>query len=346
MATVLRRIDNAVATRAPFFISTPNLNFLITSQSDAEFRASLQLSDVCTADGMPLVWIAKLLGIPIRGRLAGADLFEALKDSKDVDPLKVFLFGGADGVAASACDRINSHGCGLTCAGSYYPGFTPVDDMSTDEVMEAVNASKADILVAALGAKKGQSWLLRNHDRIRIPVRAHLGATIGFQAGSVKRAPVFMQKLGLEWLWRIKEEPQLWQRYWRDGWAFLRLMLTRVLPLLVISRRAQRRWGAKPRDLIINRLDDQKTVILTLEGFATGETIGKAIAAFENVLREKKDVVINFSNIGLIDARFLGLLGVLDKRLGRERLRLSFVEIPPPIKRILRLSGFEFLQRH
>ena len=345
MATVLRRIDSAIATRAPFFISTPNLNFLITSQFDAEFRASLHLSDVCTADGMPLVWIAKILGIPIRERLAGADLFEALKSTKDVDPLKVFLFGGAEGVAASACEKINAHGGGLTCAGSYYPGFTSVDDMSTEEIAERVNASKADILVAALGARKGQTWLLRNHDRIHIPVRAHLGATIGFQAGSVKRAPALMQKLGLEWLWRIKEEPQLWQRYWHDGWAFLRLMLTRIVPLLLVSRRAERRWGSKPRDLVVNRVDDQKSVILKLEGFATAQTIGKAIAVFESVLLEKKDVVINFSNIGLIDARFLGLLGVLDKRLGRERLRLSFAEIPPPIKRILHLSGFEFLQR-
>src|SRR5262252_7009445 len=113
MTTVLRRIDSAVATRTPFFISTPNLHFLVTSQFDTEFRASLHLSDVCTADGMPLVWIAKLLGIPIRERLAGSDLFEALKSTKGVDPLKVFLFGGAEGVAASACEKINSHGGGL-----------------------------------------------------------------------------------------------------------------------------------------------------------------------------------------------------------------------------------------
>ena len=106
MTTALRRIETAAASGQPFLMSTVNLNFLVTSRSDAEFRESLLLSDLCTADGMPVVWIARLLGIPISERVAGSDIFDALKSSKNTTrPLKVFLFGGARGAAAAACEN-------------------------------------------------------------------------------------------------------------------------------------------------------------------------------------------------------------------------------------------------
>jgi N-acetylglucosaminyldiphosphoundecaprenol N-acetyl-beta-D-mannosaminyltransferase len=316
---------------------------LVTSQTDAEFRASLLLSDLCTADGMPLVWLSRLLGIPIRERVAGADVFEALKNVNG--PLRVFLFGGAEGIATAACKRMNSDLNSLTCVGSIFPGFGDVDEMSSDSIVETINASKADFLLAALGAKKGQKWLLRNHDQIRIPVRAHLGATIGFQAGHLRRSPVYLQKLGLEWLWRIKEEPHLWTRYWNDGWVFLRLLLTRLLPLIVISKFLEMRWRKKA-SLSIDRSEDQNSVILALNGLATARNIEKAIVAFEQAMLAKKDIVINLGNTRLIDARFLGLLSVLDIELGKQRLHAKFADVPRPVRSILRLSGFEFLQRH
>src|SRR5262245_27449144 len=343
MPDVLRQIAAAIASRTPFLISTPNLHFLVTSQTDLEFRESLLRSDLCTADGMPLVWLSRLLGIPIHERVAGADVFETLKTVNG--PTKVFLFGGADGLAAAACEKINSESQSVTCVGSIFPGFGDVDQMSTDSIFETINASKADFLLAALGAKKGQKWLLRNHERIRTPVRAHLGATMGFQAGQLRRAPVYLQKLGLEWLWRISEEPHLWKRYWNDGWVFLRLLLTRVLPLIVASKFLEIRWR-KENSLNIDQSENQNSVILRFKGFATAKNIEKATAAFEEAMLSKKDIVINLRDSRLIDARFLGLLCVLDKELAKQRLRAKLADIPRPVRSILRLSGFEFLQRH
>ena len=101
MHAVLRRIESAAAGRTPFLISTPNLNFLVNSQWDRDFRESLILSDLCTADGMPIIWIAWLTGIPIKNRIAGSDIFDALKaEHSSAHPLKIFLFGGAEGVAS------------------------------------------------------------------------------------------------------------------------------------------------------------------------------------------------------------------------------------------------------
>ena len=185
MATVLQKVDTAAATEVPFLISTVNLNFLVISRSDEEFRESLLRSNLCTADGMPIVWIARLMGIPITRRIAGSDIFDALKSAQRSPPLKVFLFGGSEGAAATACKTLNAEPCGMTCMGSYYPGFGTVGEMSTEPILNTINSSNSEFLAVALGAKKGQAWLLQNHDLLRIPNRVHLGAAINFQAGTV-----------------------------------------------------------------------------------------------------------------------------------------------------------------
>src|ERR1043165_2927001 len=180
---------------------------------------------------MPIVWIARLMGVPIKNRVAGSDVFDALiGDQGTARPLKVFLFGGAPGVAEAASRALNARPSGLHCVGLCYPGFRTVDEMSHNDIIEAVNSSGAELLVVSLGAAKGQSWLLRNHNRLNIPVRVHLGAVMNFQAGTVSRAPVFFRKLGLEWMWRIYEEPHLWRRYWTDGCVLLSVFLTRIVP--------------------------------------------------------------------------------------------------------------------
>src|SRR5262249_51052243 len=156
------------------------------------------LSDLCPADGMLIVWIARLLGIPIKQRIAGSDFFDAIKATGNpTKPLKVFLFGGAEGAASAASCALNARPTGLSCAGSLYPGFGSVEEMSRADIIHNVNSSNADFLAVSLGAKKGQLWLLRNHHRLLIPVRAHLGAAVNFEAGTLRRAPLFMQQFGL-----------------------------------------------------------------------------------------------------------------------------------------------------
>jgi N-acetylglucosaminyldiphosphoundecaprenol N-acetyl-beta-D-mannosaminyltransferase len=346
MSTVLRRIEGAAIARAPFLISTANLNFLVASRYNTEFRDSLLLSELCTADGMPIIWIARLLGLPIKERIAGSDIFDALKSAQNSSrQLKAFMFGGPDGVADAACQKLNAEPGAMICVGSFYPGFGSVDEMSADPIIDTLNSSGADLLVVALGAKKGQTWLLRNYDRLQIPIRVHLGAAINFQAGTVKRAPIVIQNWGLEWLWRIKEEPHLWGRYCKDAMALLQLMLTRVAPLVILTRWHRLRWGRKEQDLLITRSEDNKSVTLTLNGAATACFVNKAAPCFRDALTAGKPVAINFADTHLIDARFVGLLLMLNKQLKRRQLPLTLTEVPPRIERVLRLNGFGFLLR-
>lgn len=238
LAGATRIVLQAVRRREPLFVSTPNLNFLIACQSDAVFRQSINESDLCLADGMPVVWIARLLGIPIRSRVAGSDLFEALCAQSE-HTVRVYFFGGPDGAARDAAARVNgladqarARGVtpGVVCVGHESPGFGSIDAMSSPELISRINASHADFVVVALGARKGQEWIQRNRAALDAPVISHLGAVVNMAAGTIARAPRWMQRVGLEWIWRIKEEPMLWRRYASDGLALLRLLTMSVLP--------------------------------------------------------------------------------------------------------------------
>jgi N-acetylglucosaminyldiphosphoundecaprenol N-acetyl-beta-D-mannosaminyltransferase len=343
MTAVLQKTNSAAASGSVFFISTVNLNFLVSSQIDPGFRESLLLSDLCSADGMPVVWVARLLGVPIKDRIAGSDMFDALRSMQRSVPLKVFLFGSGQGVAAAACEKINAEHGGLVCVGSYYPGFGSVEDMSTDAIIDLINSSNADFLAVALGSKKGQAWLLKNYARLQIPVRAHLGATIGFQAGTVKRAPRWMQKSGIEWLWRILEEPQLWRRYANDGLVLARLLLTRVLPLVALGSWYSFKYRREKNIFRVERTEDGNFVTLCPQGLAEAKHINVAISSFRSAVTANKPIVINFAATRLIDSRFIGLLFMLDKQVKGRGFRLTFTKIPSHIRRFFRLNGFEFL---
>ena len=344
MPEVLRRIEVAAADTKAFVLSTPNLNFLISSRSDPEFRESLLLSDLCPTDGTPIVWLARIMGIPIRHRVAGSDIFEALKAKrKRARSLKVFLFGGAEGIAAAASKTLNDARGGLSCTGYIYPGFGAVDEMSSSDLIDEVNSSQSDILVASLGAKKGQQWLLRNHHKLRIPVRAHLGATLNFQAGTVKRAPMRFRKLGLEWLWRIKEEPHLWTRYGYDGAVLLRLLMTHVLPLKIITRWLLLNSKRTSEEFFISKTESAQTITVKIWGAATTANTSKAISFLSNALGSQKDLAINLSDTCLVDARFLGLLLMVRKCLKEEGKNLNLQGASPVLAKLFRLSGAGFL---
>ena len=344
LPAVLQRIGSAAADASPLLISTPNVNFLIASRSNTQFRDSLLMSDLCLPDGMPIVWIARLLGIPIKKRISGSDLFEALKSElKGAAPLKVFLFGGAEGAAETVCKSLNSQAGGLTCVGVLNPGFGTLDEISSQEIIETINSSTADLLAVFFGAMKAQGWLLLNRHRLTVPIRAQFGATINFQAGLTKRAPKLFQEAGLEWLWRIKEEPYLWRRYWDDGSKLLWLVLNSALPLWLSARWMHLRGLSKADPLIVEVNEDNRSVIVNLSGFLTAKYVDRAIPYFRRALGTDKQIIVDLSKARGVDPRFFGLFLMLYKTtFGRSR-RLQFTGVTPRMARTFRLNGFDFL---
>jgi N-acetylglucosaminyldiphosphoundecaprenol N-acetyl-beta-D-mannosaminyltransferase len=336
------RLHDAKQAKATCFLTTPNLNFLALSQQDTDFRNSVIHSDLVIADGAPIVWIAKLLSIPIHERVAGSTLFEALGKEQH-KKMKVYFFGGPSGVAAEASARINHHSTGLTCVGYHSPGFGTVEEMSENAILDNINLSDADFLVVALGAKKGQAWIVHNLQKIKVPLISHLGAVVNFEAKRLKRAPVSMQKIGLEWAWRIKEEPHLWRRYWGDGWFLLKFLMTKIIPYMIWLKLNRRR---------LQRLSQKNTVVLDDKGLNLSLIVSGAIMdpvpmdirlLLRQVSLQNKSVQLNLANTEYLSFGMLGLLLLLKKQLDKQGNQLKIVEISASMRKLLDWNGLNYL---
>jgi len=341
LAAATEKIRVAAARRSPCFLSTPNVNFLVACQSDAAFRNSIIDSDLSVADGMPLVWLARLVGIPIRERVAGAALFDALR-YRPGRRLSVYFFGGPDGVAERAARNLSLEGGGLDCVGYESPGFGSIDEMSTEAVLGRINASRADVLVVSLGARKGQAWIERNRRQLTVPVISHLGVVLHFAAGMVRRAPAWLQRCGLEWLWRIKEQPALWRRYFSDGLALLALLVTRVLPYAWYLRRHR----ADSERLAAARAETRRegeTCIVRLQGAWTQSNIARLRRCFHHAALAGKDVSVETSGVTYVDSAFVGLLMLLQGHLRHHGKRLLMPSASDAVRRVLGYCCAEFL---
>ena len=310
----VRQVRGAALCGRRCFVSTPNLNFAVAARTDASLRNTVLRSDLNLVDGMPLVWIARLLRLPVVERVAGSDLFEALQ-AHPGPPVKVYLFGGLPGAAAQACASINRRGGGVQCVGHDPAGFGSIDSMSGTEVIERINGSGAQFVLVSLGAKKGQAWLERNAARLEAPVLSHLGAVMNFAAGTVRRAPRRMRWLGLEWLWRIREEPGLWRRYWHDGIAALGMFVTRVLPDMIASRAAAGRTAAPGR---LTETRGAGKVTLALDGSWQDPHCGPLRRALGACVADGIDrATIDLSRVTDIGDTFVALCLVAHGRFGR-----------------------------
>lgn len=210
------------------FVVTPNVDHVVLYQSCGELRQAYAAADMVLADGAPVVAASRLLGRALPERVAGSDLVPRLFDEASWQrrPLRVFLLGGAAGVGDTAAERIAARWPEIEVAGASAPpiGFD-CDEAFNAALVEEINASEADLLLVCLGAPKQELWIHRHQRRLRIPLALCVGATIDFLAGERRRAPPWMRRAGLEWLFRLLGEPRrLVRRYARDAWYFPRLV--------------------------------------------------------------------------------------------------------------------------
>jgi N-acetylglucosaminyldiphosphoundecaprenol N-acetyl-beta-D-mannosaminyltransferase len=228
--------------------------------------------------------------------------------------VRVYFFGGPAGAAQAAAERVNQRAGRMHCVGWCSPGFVSVDDLSTPTYLDPINRSQADFVVVALGAAKGQAWIMRNQALLDAPVLSHLGAVVNFTAGSIHRAPHWMQRTGLEWCWRIAQEPALWRRYWRDGWALAGALVRGSLAWLEARWRNPRRNTScgSPSVLVRDSTGWQYT-----SGAIPGEPDNLAMlrAALKNAATDGCGLTVHLSNTRHTSAAELALLQLAQARL-------------------------------
>ncbi len=206
-----------------------NVDTLMKLQRDREYASICGSADYVVGDGQILVYASCLLGTPLREKISGSDFLGAFCEYHRNDPeVRIFLLGAGPGVAARARSRINGRLGREIVVGAHSPsfGFEDEPDECAD-IVERINDSAATVLVVGVGAPKQEKWIARHRDRLRGVTRfLSVGATIDFEAGAVSRAPAWMSRVGLEWLYRLAQEPRrLWRRYLVEGPPFFWLLL-------------------------------------------------------------------------------------------------------------------------
>lgn len=206
-------VEHLVDAKQGGFVFTPNVDHIVNVDSHPDFEAAYQRAALCLADGAPVVWASRLLGTPLPERVSGADLIGPLLERAGQRGWRVAMVGAAPGVAAKAAEVAHSRwGTQVVLTDS------PMVDLKNTAQLEAIGAqiaaARPDIVLMAFGAPKQELLIAHIADQVRPAVLLGIGASLDFLAGTLKRAPTIMQKTGLEWLYRLAQEPgRLWRRY-------------------------------------------------------------------------------------------------------------------------------------
>lgn len=201
------------------YIVTPNLDHIVTLETDDELKNIYQDASLILTDGQPMLWISKLIGTPIIEKISGSDFFPRICKLAACNGYSIFILGAAEGIAEKAAKKLCEKYNGLIVVGTYSPeyGFEK-EKNKVEKILNIIRNAKPDILAVALGAPKGEKFIYRYKNDLDVPLAMQIGATIDFEAGNVKRAPSWMSKYGMEWIYRTLQDPtRLAKRYLNDA---------------------------------------------------------------------------------------------------------------------------------
>lgn len=221
----------------PEYVVTPNAQHVVLVQQDSRFRDIYQKAFLSVPDGVPLLWAARILGSPLRGRVNGTDLFEKLCATAADQNLRVFLFGGRPGAAESAVKKLKLCHPNLAIAGIYCPRYGFEKDIAEcSKISQLIKEANPHILFVGLGAPKQEYWIEENYQSLGVPVSIGIGGSFELTSGLLPRAPKWMQSIGLEWFFRLLKEPKrLWQRYLVGNCLFGWLVLQQLMGVKKIN---------------------------------------------------------------------------------------------------------------
>ncbi len=202
-------MDELVDTRGRGYVCAAPVHALMVAQDDPEMREALAASTLVVPDGMPLVWAANLLGESLDDRVYGPELMLRYSDRCAERGHRVWLYGGRDqGSLVQLALSMRRRHPGIKIVGGYSPPFRPLNHEEEELVVQQINEARPDVLWVGIGVPKQEKWMARMRDRLEVPVMCGVGAAFDFHAGRISMAPSWMQDRGLEWIYRIVQEPK------------------------------------------------------------------------------------------------------------------------------------------
>ncbi len=210
--------------RTGAYVCICNVHSLVAAIDDCDYRAVIERADLVTPDGAPIAWMMRRLGYP-QDRINGPDLMERYLASANSESPGIFLYGGDEKTLEILVEKINTQHGNVKLCGYYSPPFRPMSAEEDAQVVSMINNSGAGIVWVGLGCPKQEFWMSAHRSQINA-VMVGVGAAFDYHAGTLERAPLWMQRNGLEWLYRLLKEPKrLWKRYFYSNTKFMLLVL-------------------------------------------------------------------------------------------------------------------------
>jgi N-acetylglucosaminyldiphosphoundecaprenol N-acetyl-beta-D-mannosaminyltransferase len=214
MDDTVETFDRWIARDERQLVCVSDMNALLQARADERLTALYNTSGLTLPDGMPLVWAGRKAGFDRMARVCGPDLLERVMAEAAERGWSQYFYGGADGVAEQLRDTFVARHPGLEVAGFHCPPYRELSAQEDAEIVDRINAAKPDIVWVGLGAPKQERWMAEHRDRLDAAILIGVGAAFDFHTGRVDRAPLWMQRSGLEWSYRLAKEPRrLWRRY-------------------------------------------------------------------------------------------------------------------------------------
>ena len=225
MDETLDAIDSLIKEDNCSYVVTPNVDHIVQLEKDEELKRVYENASLILTDGKPLIWISNWYKTPIKEKISGSDLFPRVCDLAAKKGYTMYLLGAAEGVADKAAKNLMNKYKGLNIVGTYSPPFGfEKDKLELKKIERQIQEVHPDILIVGLGCPKQEKYMYYHCKELDVPISFGLGASIDFEAGNIKRAPRWMSEHGLEWLYRITQDPKrLAKRYLVDDMKIIRI---------------------------------------------------------------------------------------------------------------------------
>ena len=227
--TIQEAVDYAeecIRTNHKIFAVTPNVDHMVKLQKDERFLNAYHNAGLVAVDGTPIMAVAKMYKTPLKEKITGPVLTEGIVKMASQNGFSVFFLGAGEGVGQTAAENLLKKYPGYKYAGFYSPPFGfEKDEKERQHIIDVINQSGADIVVAGMGSPKTEIFLSEIYEKLDCKVSLSVGAAIDFFAGTVKRCPAWINKIGMEWFYRfIKEPKRMFRRYFIDDIAYIGLV--------------------------------------------------------------------------------------------------------------------------